>query len=768
MKNKVILKNKVSWMWILVFLVIGLTGGGMIFADGFIVVNQQGHIIPPPRPRPVPPMDFNPFLLEVKYHRVNVQINNQMAETSIDQVFYNPTGSRLEGYYLFPLPSQAVIQKFSMFVNGKELSAELLDAAKAKQIYEDIVRKQRDPALLEYIGKGVFKARIFPIEPYSEKRVKITYKELLEKENRTVEYIYPLNTEKFSAKPLSNVSIKVDIQSSEEIKNIFCPTHMTEIARKDPHHAVVGFEEKNTKPDVDFKLYYGTDNARLGFSLLSIKKEDEREGYFFLSMSPGYTEDENEISDKNITFVLDVSGSMAGKNLKQAQKALLFCIENLNKGDRFEIIRFSTEAEALFNGFAEANSRNRDKAREFVDNLKAIGGTNIDEALNLALKMEKQKDRPYMIVFITDGIPTIGETEEDALVKKITNANIANTRIFTFGIGNEINTHLLDKITELTRAYRSYISPEEDIEIKVSNFYSNVQSPILTDIKLNFGPSIKVTKAYPKDLPDLFKGSSITLLGRYAGEGDADITLTGKVKDKEKRFTFNAKNGFPAANIKYPGKNDFIPALWAARRVGYLLDQIRLHGSNNELIDEITQLARTYGIITPYTSYLIVEDEKENVRRQVISEDEQTLGQVAEEDKKFAENNFQDYSSMKSKTGAGSVQASRDFQQLNTAANAPQAQVGRSRLNYKDREGNTRNVTAQIKNIQGIAVYNTGKSWVDSRLQQQKKKQAVNRIQFGSSAYFKLLTTEPLSAPFLSLGKNVRFVLKNQVYEIHE
>jgi Ca-activated chloride channel family protein len=592
---------------------------------------------------------------------------------------------------------------------------------------------------------------------------------LLPKENRTIEYLYPLNTEKFSAKPLKDVSISVEIKAGEQIKTIYCPTHEAEIIRKGKKRAIVSYEAKNTKPDIDFKLYYSTNNEKLGFSLLSYKKKRSEDGYFFLSLSPGYTNPGDEIAEKDITFVLDVSGSMAGKKLKQAKKALLFCIENLNKGDRFEIIRFSTEAEALFRKLGAVNERNLEEAREFIDELRAIGGTNIDEALTLALEMKKSRGRPYMIIFMTDGKPTIGRTDENALIKAIKNSNISGTRIFTFGIGSEINTHLLDKITELTRAYRTYITPQEDIEVKVSNFYSNVQSPVLTDIRLDYGPGIRVSKTYPRDLPDLFKGSSITLMGRYKGHGDTRIVLTGKVKNRERRFTFEANEGFKSADSADSETNDFIPPLWAARRIGYLLDQIRLHGKNRELIDEVTELARTYGIITPYTSYLIVEDERDRVRRRAMGYDDQTLAQLVKKRSKLERKAEEEYFGMDAKSGSGSVRASKELQQMNKAANYAQAKPGESRMNYTDQEGKVQNVAGQLKNIQGRAVYNTGKFWVDSYVQQQKPdNRAVQRIQFASEEYFKLLKKEPLSAQFLALGKNIRFVLNKQIYEIYE
>jgi Ca-activated chloride channel homolog len=758
---------------LLLIVVLLMASFSALFGDGFIVVDPypRHRIFPPPRPRPRPlpiPPQPTPFPMEVKYHHVNIDIEGQVAATSVDQVFVNPTHHRLEGYYLFPIPANAVIKKFSMYVNGKELQAELLDARKARRIYEDIVRRQRDPALLEYVGRRLLKARIFPIEPRSEKRVKISYRQLLPKENHTIEYLYPLNTEKFSAKPLKDVTINVNVNSNEQIKSIYCPTHETDIIRKGKKKAIVSFEAKNTKPNTDFKLYYSTNNEKLGFSLLSYKEKKNQDGYFYLSLSPGYSSKDDEISEKDITFVIDVSGSMAGKKLKQAKKALLFCIENLNKGDRFEIIRFSTEAEALFTKLTNTNEGNLQQAREFIDELKAIGGTNIDDALSLALNMKTHSSKPYMIIFLTDGKPTIGVTEEKSLINKIKDHNSSGTRIFTFGIGNEINTHLLDKITELTRAYRTYITPKEDIEIKVSHFYSNVQSPILTDLQLDFGNHIRVSKTYPRNLPDLFRGSNITLLGRYKGDGDARIMLTGKIKGKEKQFLFKAVKGFKNAG-RESKMNDFIPSLWAARRVGYLLDQIRLHGKDKELVDEVTELARTYGIITPYTSYLIVEDEQSNVRRHLIDQRDQTLAQVVERRSQFKRKVKKEYSSMKSKSGSGSVRASKELQQLNDAANVAQTRPGESRLNYRDREGKTQNIAAQLKNVQGRAVYYTGKFWVDSHIQKQKQdNQLTKRIQFASKDYFTLLTKEPLSAQFLALGKNIRFLLEGTLYEIYE
>lgn len=733
--------KKIKTITRLAFLV--LLYNQFIFADGLIII---------PRPEPLP----TPYPLEVLYHHIEVKINGKIAETFIDQEFFNPSNLRLEGYYIFPIPKNAVIKDFSMDINGKMVSAELLDANKARQIYEDIVRQIKDPALLEYTGQGIFKVRIFPIEPQSKKKVKISYREVLNSDNGIYEYVYPLNTEKFSAKPVKSISVKVDLKTNSKIKTIYSPTHSIDVVHKDNRNAVISFEEENTKPDIDFKLYYSTSNDDVGLSLLTYKTGND-DGYFFLTASPSFIIDKEQIDEKDITFVLDVSGSMAGDKMKQAKQALLYCINNLNKEDGFDIIRFSTEAYALFGKIETANESNVKKAEKFIKELNAVGGTNIEEALNLALKEKGNANRTRIIVFITDGKPTIGETNDESLIKKLSASNTKNVRIFTFGIGNDLNTHLLDKITEQTKAYRTYISVDEDIEIKISNFYAKVQSPVLTNLSLAFEGNIKTFQTYPKDLPDLFKGSGITVFGRYTGSGSSKIILTGSIKGSNKSFTIDAN--FSDDNDQY----DFIPPLWAARRIGYLLDQIRLNGENKELVDEITQLAREHGIVTPYTSYLIMEDEEIRIRRNLLVDDFQTIPPAPELKRDAAE----EYDAMKIESGAFSIRASKELQGLNQAINVNETRQGSGRMNYKDSKGNEVNLTRQVRNIQGRAVYQSGKFWVDSELQKQKAKNQ-KRIQFYSDEYFKLLKDKPATSQFLALGQNVRFYYDNTFYEIYE
>jgi Ca-activated chloride channel family protein len=699
------------------------------FADGMIVI-----------PTPAPVRD--PFPLAVKYHHVEVSIRDSVAKTTIDQEFVNPTNARLEGVYIFPLPKGAVIRDFAMEVDGKELHAELLDAAKARGIYEEIVRKMRDPALLEYLGNGAFKVRIFPIEPRGTKRVKLSYSEVVGADSGLFRYTYPLNTEKFSAAPLDDVSIRVDLEAEHGLKTIFCPTHEVEIRRRGANSAVIGFEAKRTKPDTDFTLYYSADDNGVGFSMLCHRPPGEN-GYFLLTVTPAYDTAKKALP-KDITFVLDVSGSMAGDKIAQAKRALRFCLSNLNPDDRFDVIRFSTEADALFGRLEIADRENVRRAREYVDGLRAIGGTNTEEALTLALKSNNGgSSRPKVVIFITDGKPTVGETDEDKLVRRVREANTEHLRIFTFGVGDDLNTHFLDKLTEATRAARTYVGEKEDLELPVSSFFDKIKSPVMVDLSLEFDRGLGVTQRYPRDLPDLFKGTQLTVFGRYSGAG-SNVTLTGTVDGKRVSIPY------VTTFRRHEDGNELIAPLWAAQRIGYLLDQIRLHGQEKELVDEVTELARKFGIVTPYTSYLIMEDERVRVSRE-----NQTLNALPAAPRAALKS---EYDAMKESAGAPSVQASKDVEAMKNAQNMAQTNQGAGRM---------QSLSAASRNVQGRAVYQIGNNWVDSKVQSANQ-QNVRRVQFASPEWFELLHKEPSAAQFLALGRNVRFALNSEIVEVFE
>ena len=782
------------WIWALCLVVLGIAAPFRASGVGLIIVEDSSWLpgpvpprpIPPPwPPRPLPPRPYIFAPLEVSFVKVNTRITDQVSVTAVDQEFYNPNPARLEGTFVFPVPKGAHLDKFAMEIDGKQVEAELLSADKGRRLYEDIVRKLRDPALLEYADRDLFKVRIFPIEPHSKKRITLSYTELLKSDDGLVSYVLPLSAEKFSRTPLKNVSVKVDLETTRPLKTIYSPSHAVEIKRNGANRATVGYEAADAKPDLDFALYFAAEKEEFGVRLLTHKVPGE-DGYFLLLASPGVDVREKQVMPKDIVFVLDTSGSMAGPKLEQAKKALLFCVENLNDGDRFEIMRFSTEVEPLFDRLVNATGQNRQRARGFVKDLKALGGTAIDEALRQALSLhnksrgtedsgQKADGRPFVVIFLTDGQPTIGTTDENQIVDNVKKEDDGRTRIFCFGIGTDVNTHLLDRITEQTRAFSQYVLPEEDIEVKVSSFVAKIKEPVLANPTLKFTRDIHMTKLYPSPLPDLFKGEQLVLVGRYSGSGDSAAVIQGTFNGSTRTFSYDVKFAGDASD------NDFIPRLWATRRVGYLLDEIRLHGENSELRDEVTELARKFDIVTPYTAYLILEDEG---RREVP----QTLRsfRTFEQDhaaKAEAARNWSEFK-MESTGDAGLAGARSDL--ALRAANAPAAAAAGAEAAFARRyglvspqgtapaplsaetsQGRLLQYAQQSRFVAGKTFFQNDNQWLDSALQKAGNAKHV-RLQFGSAEYFDFAAKHREALPWMALGNNVQFLMQGTVYEIYE
>jgi Ca-activated chloride channel family protein len=364
----------------------------------------------------------------------------------------------------------------------------------------------------------------------------------------------------------------------------------------------VRLDETPGREEPIFKCYYTLSDKAVGLNALTTRPEGE-DGTFLLLISPSKFYDEAKLPPVDFTFILDTSGSMGDDDkIGAAKKALRYCLGSLRNVDAFNIIRFSTEVEPFEPNFIDANEENVKRAKTFVDGLRASGGTNIDGALAAALGQKPRKDRLHTILFITDGMPTVGITNVDQILTNVEKINQQRLRVFACGVGYDVNTKLLDRVAEKTRSVAQYIRPKEDLEVSVSQLFDKISRPVLTDLRIEWG-ELKVRDVYPKELPDLFAGTQLTVFGRYKDGGERAITLTGKVGGEEKKFVYEAK--FPT---EADSEHAFIQTLWATRRVGYLLDQIRVNGESAELRDEVVQLAKKHGIVTPYTSYLVQED----------------------------------------------------------------------------------------------------------------------------------------------------------------
>jgi Ca-activated chloride channel family protein len=699
------MKSRAGSSFKLLILIFFAFSAGRLFADGFIIPH-------PPRPGDAV------LPLTVKYHHVKVEITSQVAKTSIDQVFINNFDRDIEGTYIFPLPEGASISEFAMWVGDQKIAGEILDAQQARRIYEDIVRRMKDPAILEYIGRNMFRARVFPIPGRGEKRVQLSYTEILKSEKNFVRYRYPLNTEQFSYDPIREVSISVKISSPVAISNIYSPTHKVSVRKEAEGQATVSFEEAKTKPDKDFVLYYSLSPDDVGLSLINGAGSDGN--YFMLLAAPRYAAPKEKVVNKNLIFVLDSSGSMSGPKIKQAKEAARFIINHLDENDRFSIIDFDDGVSLFAQELQPAQAGNRTKALKFIDEIQDSGGTNINEALLRALKMTRSGDRPNYILFLTDGQPTVGITETGEILKNIGGANDARARVFIFGVGNDVNTELLDMISSQNRGTSVYVDVNENLEVAISNFYEKMSAPLLSDLVLSWS-GIEVHDIYPKTLPDLFKGSQLVVIGKYSGSGPATVELKGRVGKLEKRFVLENQK------LVTEDAYNFLPRLWATRRIGYLLEEIRLHGASAELVEEVKKLGLKYGIVTPYTSFLVTEKER------------LVMAAAAPE--------AQDALNARQVSGAGAVKIAAATQAFKSGDLA--AQAASQLIRYKDDK------TFYMKN--GI--------WVDSDF---KDGSLLKEVKYNSDEYFRLVAERSGLAKYLSVGTKLIVCFEGVNYRIVE
>lgn len=707
-----------------------------------VIVSADGIIIPEPPicprcPVPPPPEREVPYLT-VENHRVNVTINDQVATTRVDQLFRNDSQWSLEGTYIFPMPENAAISDFAMWVNGERVDGQIYTKEEARRIYDNILRRRLDPALLEYVGRDLFQASIFPIDPGDTRRVEIEYTELLPLDNGLVQYIYPLSTERFSARPLEKVAITVDIESTEALKTIYSASHPVGVAREGRYRAAVGWEESDVLPNKDFNLYYTVSSEDVGGNLLTHKQRGE-DGFFVFFVAPNVDAGQQDVVDKDVLLVLDTSGSMEGEKMSQAREALKFVLDHLNQDDRFNIIAFSTGVQAFSTRLESTSSLAA--AHRFVDRLEPGGSTDINRAL-LETIASADRQRPTIIIFLTDGLPTSGVVETPLILNNLEQVAGDNLRIFPFGVGDDVDTLLLDTMAQEMRGTTAYVRPGERIDEQVNSFYAKVSTPILTDLTLQVSSNIVLEDTYPYPLPDLFAGTQLVVTGRYRQGGPATITLSGEVNGQRRTYRFDDLTF--ATDTRATRQADFIPRLWATRKIGYLLNQIRLHGESREAIDEIVNLSVRYGIITPYTSFLVEEPEMalSNEGRSRLVDDE------------FAE--AMEAPAMDSYGGAA-VERAVEQNALSEAEMAAPLPTGKAAGDSAEK------TTSAVTAVGDKAFVLKNGVWTDTAFDADRL--TPTALPFPSEQFFEFLNEHPETGKYFALGPQVIVILDGQAYE---
>lgn len=544
----------------------------------------------PPLPTPEPQRD----LLELSSYDVRVAVIGQVATFEVELVLNNAGRRNAEAHFVMPLPGQAAVTALSLWIDGRRVEAQLLPADQALQTYTDIVRQQRDPALLEYAGQSALRARVFPVPAQGSARVQVSFTQVLEAETGLVALEYPFGTSLPAASDLQ-LTLTATLGAAQGVGAVYSPTHEIQVQRRGSG-ATVSLASMGRADERPLIIYYGVQQEGVAAAVMSHRAPGE-DGHLILLLAPPAATAATRPVSRDIILVLDTSGSMRGEKLEQARDAAAYVLQNLNPGDRFGLISFGSSVYPYFERLLELDAV--PDALRHLQELRAEGGTNIDGALAAALELADQ-GRPQVLLFLTDGLPTVGQVAVDKILANLSERAGPDLQLFSFGVGYDVNTLLLDRASLDHHGTASYVRPGEDIELRVSSLYDKISLPVLTDVALTLR-GIGSYDVYPAPLPDLFAGEQLLVVGRYRQAGAFTGELTGT------RDGRTQKQVIEGLTLAREGGDSFVPAVWAARKVGYLLAEIRLHGADEELVDEVIALAERYGILTPYTSFLADE-----------------------------------------------------------------------------------------------------------------------------------------------------------------
>lgn len=715
------------------------------FASGILVADRPGA---------------NP--LQIQDHLVRIGITDRVALTTVNQTFLNTSRQRLEATYIFPIPEGADLTDFRMTFNGKMVEGEVLPADKAREIYERIVRGNRDPGLIEFIGRRLLRARIFPIEPGSTTEIQLSYQQVTDTVSEMWRYQYPLRTPGENSIAHGTVRFDVTLASTTPLRGIWSPTHEVEVVRDGDTKARVAFERNKVSLGDDFILLYDAQQRDVGLSVVTYRESDDEAGHFLLLLAPKPIWDDAVEVPQDYVFVVDTSGSMASDNkMEQARQALSYCVNRLEDQDRFSIVRFSTGFDLVFNELRSADKGGRDEAIERIKTFKPSGGTNINDALKaaLALRDAKATDRPFVIIFLTDGKgDQTREVIEDMFARETRDFR-GSVRLFPFGVGHDVNTKLLDALATGYGGIPTYVQPGENLEHSLGDFFSVFSEPVLTDLRLTL-PDAVVTEQYPPTVGDLYHGRQILLAGQFGKPVKGRITLKARRGDKDIEYTWPNVSFEPVEDATY------VPRLWAGRKIAYLIDRIRLDGESTEMVREIVDLSTKYSLQTPYTSWLVApelrgggrerlgqdmqfpwqsggtEGASMPARREMLDRllDSDVLS-VAESEQRERADEARDggYFGGGMEGGGmegGGVPAEAGGKQAFRVA----ASQARARESQTLEEQNVNTTFLSIRRINGRTFALVSGYLVDSGLTEEAK---AIEVQFGSDAYFDLITLRP-------------------------
>jgi Ca-activated chloride channel family protein len=716
--------------------------------------------IPRPLPCPVPPpcRPGQPCIMrscgitspEVfrQSSDVRVDLVDRVLRYEITETFVNRGGRVGEADFMFPLPKGAAFQDLKLSINGEMVSGETMSADRARQIYEEIVRRQRDPALLEWMGYGLLRARIFPIAPGEVKKVVVRFQTVAEREGDAlrVDYFRGLRTNQFAnGRPEGRVSFVLSYPNDPMYGSAYSPTHSIyedryanndyDAGPADSDRSLVSsyrgsvrrFEVRDARGEVTLLIPIRRSTSAAISLLANAPGNDD--GFALIAISPPAVRP--RAVPRDVTFVLDVSGSMNGQKIEQARAAGKQVLRTLSPIDRFRLIDFSSDVRTFRDEFSYATRENVRAAERYLNDLDAQGSTNISGALDEALSAPTQSGRLPIILFLTDGQPTVGERDGSAIAGNVARHR-GSRRLFTFGVGADLNVSLIEQLALEGRGTASFVRPDESVERAVGIVASRLTSPLVTDVRVR-GDGVRLRKMHPGGPVDIFAGEDLVLLARYDGSGNAIIRVDGQ--------TTNGPVSW-ASRVFFPERtreNPFVARLWATQRVGYLSAEKRKNGGSREIDDEIRELGERFGIPTEFSSYLVVEPGMNRVQQLGRRADMNQRGSVG----------------VAAPAAAPSVQ----FE----AAKAAAAQRSVTTLAAADSAVADAVSDAKVKRAGNVTFVMRDGVWTDVRY---KASGPVLRVKPFSDAYFKVIELQPDLREALAVGERVIVAGRSMAIEL--
>jgi Ca-activated chloride channel family protein len=677
----------------------------------------------------------------IRYSTITATADDASARVQIVESIEGPEKGA-KTVCIIPLPHSAKEEGLSIIVadSGEEAAvvktAKFLKADEAQKTYEALSRGLDSVAILTFTGQPAILIPQFELK--GKKTFTIEFRQPLGNDQNLLSLQCPTPVTHWASGPVGRLTLTATIASRQPLRAMFSPTHNAAVERDGLHKATARVKANDWAGTDDFRLCWVAAKDDLGLRVLTYREEGEEDGYFMLLGNP--TGGGEKPVDRDVFFVLDTSGSMRGEKMEQARAAIDYCVTQLKPGDRFNIVTFGTDVETFQAGPVPATEKTISAARDYVERLVAQGRTNIGGALEAALADKAPSGRPRIMIFLTDGTPTAGELSPERILEKVRQANTSGTKIFVMGVGHDVNAHLLDKLAEQTDGSSEYVSPQEEIDAKVATLYDRLSHPVLTNVAVAFG-GLRTYSVYPKKLPALFKGSEVMVFGRYQEGGKHTVKITGQLHGKPVEYAcaIDAPKSPTGQATNFQAMN-FVAPLWAARNIGHLLQELRLHGPNDELIKEVVRLSKKFGVVTEYTAFL------SQARPGGVGGAAAELAAVADAKGRLDVANRQ-------QAGQWAVNQAINDKQLQDRVVA-----GREGNVYRDRRGRTVG-DDNIRQIGSRVYYLSDGQWLDS---QDAGKRKTRVVKLYSDEYYNLLRNNSDFAKAQQLGWAMELNIGNE------